>query len=205
LTRTLVTPGYELKYLGGVKAQALDIPEHQLTVSVAASSESARMWSNPPKLFEKLEGSSTLHWLPQAAGDRYEFQERVRGGGILGTARVDDLWMIGVERDSDLWLRGHIGTRDGRKGSSPLAERYFLSNSDFYRSVWGNGLISVKAGPLLDIARTAAPTAGLSTQQWLFDVGAEVKLTVLGTGVVLTYGRDLRTGNNAFYGSAVEH
>jgi hypothetical protein len=30
-------------------------------------------------------------------------------------------------------------------------------------------------------------------------------LTVLGTGVVLTYGRDLRTGNNAFYGSVVQH
>jgi len=27
---------------------------------------------------------------------------------------------------------------------------------------------------------------------------------VLGTGVALTYGRDLRTGNNAFYGSAAQ-
>jgi hypothetical protein len=36
------------------------------------------------------------------------------------------------------------------------------------------------------------------------DTGVEVKLSVLGTGVVLTYGRDLRTGNNAFYGSAMQ-
>ena len=86
-----------------------------------------------------------------------------------------------------------------------MGDRYFLSNTDFYRSVWGNGLISMKAGPLLDIARVTAPTNGLAPKQWLFDVGAEVKLTVLGTGVVLTYGRDLRTGNNAFYGSAVQH
>ena len=35
-------------------------------------------------------------------------------------------------------------------------------------------------------------------------VGAEVKLSVLGTGVVLTYGRDLRNGNNAFYGSVAQ-
>ena len=85
-----------------------------------------------------------------------------------------------------------------------MAGRFFLSNTDFYRSVWGNGLISVKAGPLLDVAKVSAPTAGLATQQWLFDAGAEIKLTVLGTGVVLTYGRDLRSGNNAFYG-AVAH
>ena len=201
LTTSQVSPGYELKNLAGAKATLLDLPEHRLTVIAAASSEFARWWSNPPRLFEKVQGGATLHWLPQAEDDKYEFGQRVRGGGIAGTAPVDELWMIGVERDTDLWLRGHIGTRDGRKGSSPLGDRYFLSNSDFYRSLWGNGLISIKAGPLLDIARVSAPTAGLAPQQWLFDAGAEIKLTVLGTGVVFTYGRDLRTGNNAFYGS----
>ncbi len=85
-----------------------------------------------------------------------------------------------------------------------MADRYFLSNTDLYRSVWGNGLVSIKAGPLLDIARTAGPTPELAPRQWLFDVGAEVKLSVLGTGVVLTYGRDLRSGSNAFYGSVAQ-
>jgi hypothetical protein len=85
-----------------------------------------------------------------------------------------------------------------------LADRYFLSNTDFYRSLWGNGLISIKTGPLLDIARVAAPTGELGPRQWLFDAGAEVKLSVLGTSVVLTYGRDLRHGNNAFYGSVAQ-
>jgi hypothetical protein len=162
------------------------------------------LWANPARLFEKTQGGVNLRWVPQAEDDRYEFSQRIRGGGTVGSAPVDELWMIGVERDSNLWLRGHIGTRDGRKGSSPMAGRFFLSNTDFYRSVWGNGLISVKAGPLLDVAKVSAPTAGLATQQWLFDAGAEIKLTVLGTGVVLTYGRDLRSGNNAFYG-AVAH
>ena len=204
LTPDLVSGGHELKHVSGVKAELLDVPEHRLTVSWAASSELARLWSSPARVFEKLQGGATLHWLPQAAGDKYEFAQRVRGGGIVGRAPVDELWMIGVERDSDLWLRGNVGTRDGRKGSSPLADRYFLSNSDLYRNVWGNGLISIKAGPLLDIARVGAPTVGLATGRWLFDVGAEVKLTVLGTGVVLTYGRDLRAGHNAFYGSAAQ-
>jgi len=204
LTPDLVSPGYELKFLAGVKTELLDVPEHRLTVGAVASSESARLWSSPARRFEKLQGGTMLHWLPEAQGDKYDLGQRVRAGGILGSAPIDELWLIGVERDTDLWLRGHIGTRDGRKGSSPLADQYFLSNSDFYRSVWGNGLIGIKAGPLLDIARVAAPTAGLAPRLWLFDAGAEVKLTVLGTGVVLTYGRDLRTGNNAFYGAAVQ-
>jgi hypothetical protein len=182
----------------------LHVPEHRFTLDATAGSEFARMWSSPAHLFEKLQGGATAHWLSQAEGERYEFMQRLRGGGIAGTAPVDEMWMIGVERDNDLWLRGHIGTRDGRKGSSPIADRYFLSNSDFDRSLWGNGLIRVKAGPWLDVARASAPTSGLSVRQWLVDAGVEVKLSVLGTGVVLTYGRDLRTGNNAFYGSALQ-
>lgn len=204
LTPILTSPGYELKYLASVNSELLDVPEHRLTVNAAASSEFARLWSSPARLFEKAQGGVNVRWLPQAEGEKYEFSQRVRGGGIAGSAPVDETWMIGVERDTDLWLRGHIGTRDGRKGSSPMADRFILSNTDFYRSVWGNGLISVKAGPLLDIAKVAAPNAGLATRQWLVDAGAEIKLTVLGTGVVLTYGRDLRSGNNAFYG-AVAH
>ncbi len=203
LTAELVTPGFALKHLASAHAQLLDVPEHRLTLTTTASSEFARLFESQPRLFEKLQGGATLHWLPQAEGDKYEFVQRVRGGGIAGLAPVDELWMIGVERDGDLWLRGHIGTRDGRKGSSPIADRYFLSNADFFRNVWGNGLISVKAGPLLDVAKTSSPTSGLANMQWMVDTGVEVKLSVLGTGVVLTYGRDLRTGNNAFYGSAM--
>ena len=202
LTAELVAPGFELKHLASAHAEVMDVPEHRLRLTTSASSEFARLWSIPPQLFEKLQGGATVNWLPEAESDKYEFAQRVRGGGIVGTAPVDELWMIGVERDNDLWLRGHIGTRDGRKGSAPLADRYFLSNTDFYRRLWGNGLISVKAGPLLDVARASAPTSGLVRRQWLADAGVEVKLTVLGTAVALTYGRDLRTGNNAFYGSA---
>jgi tetratricopeptide (TPR) repeat protein len=204
LTSDLVTPGFELKHLAALNAKLVDVPERRFTVSAAAFSELARFWSSPARLFERVQGGATTRWFPQAEGDRYELTQRLRGGGIAGSAPIDELWMIGVERDTDLWLRGHIGTRDGRKGSAPLADRYFLSNTDFYRSLWGNGLISIKTGPLLDIARVAAPTGELGPRQWLFDAGAEVKLSVLGTSVVLTYGRDLRHGNNAFYGSVAQ-
>lgn len=200
----LVSPGWELKHLANLSARMLDVPERRFRVDGSVSSELGRLWSSPARLFEKAQGGIVSRWLPQAEGDRYELTQRIRGGGIAGSAPLDELWMIGVERDSDLWLRGHIGTRGGRKGSSPIGDRYFLSNTDFYRSIWGNGLISIKAGPLLDIARIAGPTSVLAPRQWLFDVGAEVKLSVLGTGVVLTYGRDLRNGNNAFYGSAAQ-
>jgi tetratricopeptide (TPR) repeat protein len=210
LTPALVTPGFELKALGSIQGMLLDVPERRLTITADANSSLARLWpsqshlSGATHLFGKLQGSATAHWFPQAQGDVYEAQQRLRAGRIFSAAPVDELYLIGMERDTDLWLRGHLGTRDGRKGSSPLANNYFLANSDFYRRVYANGLISIKAGPLLDIARTGAPAGGLQTGQWYYDIGAQLKFTVLGTGVVFTWGHDLRTGNNAFFGTAAQ-
>ncbi len=136
-------------------------------------------------------------------GDRYELRQQLRGGKIFGSVPFDDLFLFGMDRDdTNLWLRAHIATRDGRKGSAPIGDGYLLSNTDFYRRLYTNGLLTIHAGPLLDIGRMTAPTSGLSNQQWLFDAGVEARLTVLHTSVVLSYGHDLRTGANAFFGTA---
>jgi tetratricopeptide (TPR) repeat protein len=201
LTPNLATSSFQLKQTASMQDTLLDLPERRFSLTATASSEFGRLWSNPPRLFEKLQGSALAHWFPQAQGDRYEAMQQIRAGHTFGAAPFDELFMLGVERDNDLWLRGHIGTRDRQKGSAPLGYSYFLLNSDFYHRIYTNGLFTLQAGPLLDIGRVSAPTSGLSTRQWLFDTGVEAKLSVLGTSVVITYGRDLRTGANAFYGT----
>ena len=202
LTPALVAPGFEIKQLSSVDTRLADVPQHRFTVDAGARSELGRTLGTSSHVFEKLQGAAFAHWLPQFTGDSYELTQQVRAGKIFGTAPFDELYLLGMDRDdTNLWMRAHIATRDGRKGSAPIGNGYFLANSDFYRRIYGNGLISIHAGPLLDIARVSAPTAGLSTPQWLFDTGVEARLTVLHTSVVLSYGRDLRTGANAFYGA----
>jgi tetratricopeptide (TPR) repeat protein len=202
LNPQLTIPGSALGFLASVEGKPLDVPEHRFTLTTSASSETTRLWSTPPHLFEKLQGSALAHWFPQAQANTWEVTQQVRAGGLTGATPFDELFMLGVERDNDLWLRAHVGTRDGKKGSSPLGTDYFLSNSDLDRRVYSNGLLGIEVGPLLDIGRMAAPTTGLTSRQWFFDTGIEARLTVLGTNVVLTWGRDLRTGNNAFFGTS---
>jgi tetratricopeptide (TPR) repeat protein len=208
LTPALLSSGFGLKALGSIQGTVLNVPERRFAIVASGSSQLARMWPTQPHavgapgIFGKLEGAATARWFPQAEGDRYEAQQTVRAGKIFSYAPIDELYLVGMERDTDLWLRGHVGTHDGMKGNSPLANSFFLSNSDFFRRIYGNGLISIKAGPLLDIARANAPASGLATGEWFFDTGVQAKLTVLGTSVVLTWGHDLRSGNNAFYGAA---
>ena len=157
------------------------------------------MWSQPGQSFEKLQGLLEAHWLPRSRGDDYEIQWRIRGGKTFGQIPFDELFMLGLERDNDLLLRAHIGTRHGQKGSAPLGGDYFLSNWEGDKHVYSNGFLTVKVGPLLDIGKITDPSSGLGSQKWLFDTGAQAKMRVLGVGVALVYGKDLRTGNNAFY------
>jgi tetratricopeptide (TPR) repeat protein len=199
LTRTLLSRGYQLKQITTLNVSAWRIPERRFTLDAGASSQVGRIWSNPQHTFFKLQGSAHLHWLPQSVGDDYEVQHLLRAGKTFGDVPFDELYILGLERDNYLLMRAHIGTRDGRKGSAPLGRSYFLSNWEVDKNVYSNGLFTAKAGPFVDTGRITDPEAGLGSHQWLWDVGAQAKLKVLGVGVAFTYGKDLRTGNNAFY------
>jgi tetratricopeptide (TPR) repeat protein len=203
LTAALLTSGYEVRQLASVQAPLLHLPERRFTLTGAASSAFARTLSSPSYPSETLQGSALADWFPQMEEDRYELTQHLRAGRIFGSVPFDDLFLFGLDRDdTNLELRAHLATRDGRKGSAPIGNGYLLSNTDFYRRLYTNGLLTIHAGPLLDIGRMTAPNNALSAQQWLFDAGVEARLTVLHTSVVLSYGRDLRSGANAFYGTA---
>ena len=126
-------------------------------------------------------------------------QGKVRAGWTFGQSPFDELFMLGVERDNDLWLRAHVGTRDGRKGNAPMGRSYFLSNWEFDKNVYRNSFISLRLGPLLDIGKITDFSVGLGSRKWLWDLGAQAKVRVLGQSVAFSYGKDLRSGNNAFY------
>ena len=103
-----------------------------------------------------------------------------------------------------MWLRGHAGTDDGRKGAAPLGRRYFLANWEVDKRVYSNGLFTVKLGPFVDNGAIADSSGLFGSQKWLWDTGAQCKIRVLSSvTVVLIYGRDLRGGKNVFYGTAL--
>ena len=199
LTPSLLAKGYQLKQLAQLDAALWRLPERRLTLEGGLSSQAGRLWSQPSHSFDKLQGSARFHCFPQAQGDDYEVQYWIRAGKTFGDVPFDELFMLGLERDNDLWMRGHIGTRDGRKGSAPLGRNYFLSNWEADKNVYHNGMFTVKLGPFLDTGKITDASAGLGSHQWLWDLGAQAKVRVFGIGVAFSYGKDLRSGNNAFY------
>jgi tetratricopeptide (TPR) repeat protein len=199
LTPELLGKGYELKQLAQLDVAIWHLPERRLTIQGGMSSQVARLWSQPGKSFAKLQASLDWHWFPQAEGGDYEMREQLRAGKTFGAVPFDELFMLGLERDNDLPLRGHVGTHDGRKGSAPLGSDYFLSTWEMDKNIYGNGVLTLTLGPFLDTGKITDPSSELGSRKWLYDIGAQAKLRVFGTGVVFSYGKDLRSGNNAFY------
>jgi hypothetical protein len=199
LTGPLLSQGHQVKQTVQLSCELWRWPEQRLKISGSVNSQAGRIWSQPGQSFEKLQASLEAHWLPRSRGDDYETLWRLRGGKTFGQIPFDELFMLGVERDNDLWMRGHLGDRHGRKGSAPLGSDYFISNWEMDKSVYSNGLITIKLGPLFDTGKIAGPSSLLGSHKWLFDIGAQTKLRVLGVGVVLSYGKDLRSGNNTFF------
>jgi hypothetical protein len=191
--------GFELKQGTRINYLLWRHPERRWDVATQASYELGRIWSQPGHTFVKLQASAVGHWLPQFRGDNYEMQERLYAGRTVGTVPFDELNMLGAERDNDLWLRAHIGTRDGRKGSAPLGRRYFLSNWEMDRNVLQKSVFRVKLGPFADTGAIADSWSGLGSGKWLWDMGLQAKVRVLGAGFAVSYGRDLRSGNGALY------
>jgi hypothetical protein len=199
LTPALLTKGYQLKQLAELGAALWRMPERRFTVDAKVSSQAARLWSEPAESSEKLQASLAWHWFPCTEGDDYEMQQQFRSGKTFGTVPFDELFMLGLERDNDLPLRAHIGTREGRKGSAPLGSNYFLASWETDKNLYGNGIVTLKMGPFVDTGKITDPFAMLGSHEWLWDAGAQAKLRLFGTGVVFSYGKDLRSGNNAFY------
>jgi tetratricopeptide (TPR) repeat protein len=199
LTPDLLAKGYQIKQKGQFTYELWRSPEKRLVISSGGSSQAGRLWSQPGQSFEKLQGTLGMHWFPREQGDDYEVLWHAYAGKTFGQIPFDELFMLGAERDNDLLLRAHLGTRHGEKGSAPLGRNYFLSNWETERHVYSNGILTVKLGPFLDTGKILDSSSTLGPHKWLFDIGPQAKLNVLGVGVVLLYGKDLRTGNNAFY------
>jgi hypothetical protein len=199
LTPGLLLEGTQLKQLSGIQYELWRIPDRRLIISTSASSQLGRIWSQPGQVFAKLQSSLAARWFPQSQGEDYATHVQIRGGETAGRSPFDELYMLGLERDNDLWLHAHIGTRDGLKGSAPQGRGYFLTNAEMDKNLYSNGLLSLKLGPILDSGKITDPSETLGTRGWLWDTGLQAKLRVLGVGLTFTWGKDLRTGNNAFY------
>ena len=201
----LFNDGFSLKYLAAIERQLFYVPEHRFSITAKLTPQFGRNFRTPSSAFAQVRGDTELQWLPGRKSGDYEFRTNFSAARSWGTLPFSELFMLGTERDNDLLLRGHVGTRDGRKGSAPLARDYLLGNFEFNRRVFNDGVFDVKLGPFVDIARPYHTLQVQQDERWLYDPGVSLKISVLGAATVtLSYARNLRDHGNAFYVTALQ-
>jgi hypothetical protein len=202
--RPFFTEATSLAGFLGVQRTLARLPERRFTLDSLAAARGGREFANGLGPFATLRGSLLAHWFPRPKSDDYEMYAQIRAGAIAGKATLDELFELGIERDNDLWLRGHAGTLDGRKGAAPLGRRFFLANWEMDKDIYRNGFFTMKLGPFLDTGAVADSSGLFGSRRWLWDTGAQCKARLLGSlTVVLSYGRDLRGGHNVFYATVL--
>ncbi len=185
--------GYQLKQTARVDRALWRVPERRFQSLAHIQVETARLWmAGQSSLFARTSGGLRTVWYPRRRGDNWVLDARAGAGTIAGRVPFDELYQLGIERDNHLWLRGHAGTGNGRKGSAPLGRRYGLAQLELDRKVWSNGLLTLWLSPFADLGR-------MEKTPLLLDIGVQAKLRILGVGVTFSYGRDTRRGRNVFY------
>ena len=192
--------GTAAMYRAGLSYELLRLPERRFSLRWDTKGDVGRLISGTGALFASTQASLVARWLPLARGEDYAMSVRVSAGTTQGHAPFDELFILGLERDNDLWLRGHAGTLDGKKGSAPIGRNYFLTNWDLHKQIYRHPLFTIEAGPFLDTGRTNDAFARSAFGRWLIDSGVEgsVRLPV-GLRSTIVYGRDLRGGGRVIY------
>jgi hypothetical protein len=200
LNGQLFTPGYVLKQFSRASYDLVKDPVRGLSMELSGAAGVGRGFSNGGYVYSRTQAALTTRWVPQGRTENITVGARVYAGRTFGQAPFDELFMLGMERDNDLWLRGHVGTLDGRKGNAPLGSNYVLWQSEIEKQVYRNEFVRLWIGPLLDLGKISDRRDGFGSRGWLVDTGAQSRIVLLGTKqLIITYGRDLRHGGNVFY------
>jgi hypothetical protein len=199
-TANLFVDGTSLKYVIGVDHCLLLVPERRLDITSSTALDTSKLFSDFPATYTRIQSDIRLHWFPRPSGNDDAVMIRLRAGASLGSPPFDELFMLGMERENDLALRGHAISHQGKKGDSYLGKHYVLLNSEFDKRVFSWPFMEFSAGPLLDIGRTFDAPERFAFPGWLWDVGIQTKVRLrTGSSIIFSYGRDLQAGQHAFF------
>ncbi len=177
-------------------------PDHRIRVDAFASLRTGRFFSRTPSRLITTRAGARAVWYPQAKGDRYVVTQQVGAGRTFGTVPLDELFILGMERDNDrdLWLRGTVGTRDGRKGSAPMGTEYAVTQTDLSRKLFEVPFLRGYLGPFFDVGSVGDPSHRYGSRGVLYDTGLQATVKTLGSvKLTVVYGRDIVNGRGVFY------
>lgn len=175
----------------------LRLPARRITLSTVTRLGLASIADSNGSLYGRTESAAQLHW---SSANNWNFQSYLSAGVLAGTAPFDELYILGWERDNSLGFRGLRGAVNGRKGSAPVGDRFWLSSTGITRRIVRFSLLDIHTGPFFDTGTVSDRRSEFGSHGVQFAAGLQLELRILGAfGVNLLYGRNLRTGQDLFF------
>lgn len=188
--------GDTLESLTRARLVLADRPESRFRLAGYGDAAAGRFFAGAPSgssAYARLAATIDARWNPRAIPRSDELLLRFSSGTIQGRVPLDQRFILGVERDTSLWLRALPATRSGRKGSGLIGNDYALLNAQYDFELFRAPFVSVSAGPFLDSGRIGGGA-------WQAGAGAQLRVALLGrVSLVLSWGADLRTGRGVWY------
>jgi len=179
-------PGLAVKYSGSVTRTLVREPAMHLTIDSSLGMEAGKLFHESQARFTKVTNTTAIHW--------QSFTSKVRIGSGFGRLPFDERFMIGLDRDSDLWLRAHSAIVDGQKNAGNTSRSFVVVNSDFQKPVLARGWFTVTGGPFVDLGKSSISTG------WLTDTGIEFRWSILGAfGINVSYGKSLSDNHRSVF------
>ena len=195
-----LTGGSSIAYRARVERSLVRLPERRFTLDSIATGELGTFFERPLGRYSRISGDLRSILFPRARGDDYEMQGWLRASRTFGAVPFDELYMLGFDRDNDLWMRGHPGLQNGQKGSAPLGRNYVLGNWEIAKNIYSGPFVSLALGPFVDTGKISDPSGYFGSPRWLWDTGVQARIRFFGSfEFVLGYGKDLRSGRNSFF------
>ena len=196
---SLFEEGLLIDAFGQVDFSLLRIPEKRFTLHSTTSAGTGKFLNGGKRpSFVHVENSLQLKWFPQPVGEDLVVTATVHMGQLLGSAPFDEFFSMGADRNMDLRLRAHRSRRDPY-GENPFSTGYMLLNGDVSKTIFENGKVRWRLIPFTDLAainRTELWTG----PQWFLDLGMQSGLEFFhSVELMVSYGKDLRTGRNVIY------
>lgn len=194
------TGGSSLALLSTIDRSLIRFPERRFTLDSGVTGQVGTFFQKPLGRYAQLQSSLAANWFPQAQGEDFHLQARLRAGATFGEVPLDDLFVLGFDRDMNLWMRGYPALYHGQKGNAPLGRDYFLSNWDFDKIAYVHPLFTVTVGPFLDSGDAYDPSGYFGSRRWMWDSGLQTKIRVLHRAeIVLGWGITLRSASSSFF------
>jgi hypothetical protein len=201
----MFSSGSEVSGETGLAWRAWDNASRRVSLRLDGKMEYGRLLSLPDP-FVRLQGGAWLGSREQPIAP--QITVHARAGWSDGQLPFDRLFMLGMERDNDLWLRGHVGTNNGRKGNSPLGTNFVLAQVDAPKTLYKREFVSWRLGPFFDVGNAGVNMTNpgtLGSRGWLYDTGIETRLRLMdAVEFVAVGGYDIRTGGMVAY-TAVQY